>query len=167
MSRLKAHYSTIAPEAFKKLLDYSQAAHKIPAGSSIDMNLLELVNLRVSQINGCAYCVDMHTRSLLEGGEDAQRLALVPVWRESGFFDPRERAALDWAEHANVKDEAALEASYAELARHFSESDIVYLTFAVAVINNWNIMNVALQTPVARKPMPKGSPHAANGTTGM
>ncbi|HEV2320784.1 MAG TPA: carboxymuconolactone decarboxylase family protein [Gammaproteobacteria bacterium] len=155
MSRLKAHYSTLAPEAFKKLLDYSQAAHKIPAGSSIDTNLLELVNLRVSQLNGCAYCVDMHTRTLLEEGEDAQRLALLPVWHESTFFTPRERAALGWAERLNAKDEETLDASYTELTQHFSESDIVHLCFAVAVINNWNIMNVGLKTAVARKPLPE------------
>ena len=155
MSRLSAHYSTLVPEAFKKLMEFSQAAHKVSGDSTLDTALFELINLRVSQINGCAYCVDMHTRGLLEGGEDAQRLALLPVWRESSFFTPKERAALDWAECANAKDERALDASYEELAQHFGERDIAYLSLAVAVINNWNIMNVSLKTPVAKKPMPE------------
>ena len=163
MSRLSAHYSTLAPEPFKKLLDYSQTAHRNTLGAK----LLELVNLRVSQQNGCAYCADMHTRSLLEAGEDLQRLTLLPVWREAGaFFTPRERAALDWAEHVNARDQEALDASFAELSKHFQEREIVDLTFAVAVINNWNFMNLSLKTPVARKPMPEGSLHAANGRTG-
>jgi AhpD family alkylhydroperoxidase len=152
MSRLSAHYSTLAPEAFKSLLAYSQTAHQSTLGAA----LLELVNLRVSQINSCAFCIDMHTRALLEGGEDLQRLTLLPAWREAGaFFTPREHAALDWAERVNARDEAAMDASFAELRRHFDEREIVDLSFAVAVINNWNFMNVSLETPVAKKPMPE------------
>lgn len=151
MSRLSAHYSTLVPEPFKKLLDLSQAVHKSGVGSG----LLELVFLRVSQLNGCAFCIDMHTRNLLEAGEDLQRLTLVPAWRESEFFNARERAALDWAEHVNARDEAALDASFAELSRHFEEKEIAELTFAVAMINTWNFMNLSLKTPVAKKPMPE------------
>lgn len=149
MSRLSAHYSQLAPESFQKLMEFSQAAHKPP----LDAGLRELVNLRVSQINGCAFCLDMHARSLLEAGEDLQRLMALPAWRESSFFTPRERTALDWAERVNARDEEALDASFAELSRHFGEREIADLTFAVAVINGWNIMNVSLKTPVARKPM--------------
>ena len=163
MSRLSVHYSALAPESFKKLLDLSHSLHK----SALGIGLLELVKLRVSQINGCAFCLDMHARALLEEGEDLQRLLMLPAWRESGFFTTRERAALDWAEHANAHgDEAALDASFAELSKHFDEREIADLTLAVAVINTWNIMNVSLKTPVARKPMSEGSPHAANGRTG-
>ena len=151
MSRLSAHYSTLVPEPFNKLLALSQAVHKSGVGSQ----LLELVFLRVSQINGCAYCIDMHTRSLLEGGEDPQRLVLLPAWRESDFFAPQERAALDWAERVNARDEEAMDASFAELSKHFEEKEIAELTFAVASINVWNFMNVSLKTPVARKPMPE------------
>jgi AhpD family alkylhydroperoxidase len=151
MSRLSVHYTKLAPEPFQKLLDFSQSVHK----SSIDPDLRELVNLRVSQINGCAFCLDMHARALLEAGEDLQRLLALPAWRESDFFTPRERAALDWAERVNARDEAAMDGSFAELSKHFEEKEIVDLSFAVAVINSWNFMNVSLKTPVARKPMPE------------
>lgn len=152
MSRLSAHYSTLTQDSFKKLLDLSYSLH----GSALGANLLELVKLRVSQINGCAFCIDMHARALLEAGEDAQRLTLLPAWRESDFFTARERAALDWAERANAfSEEAVLDVSFAELAKHFGEKEIAELTFAVAVINTWNVMNVSLKTPVAKKPMPE------------
>lgn len=152
MSRLSAHYSTLTQDSFKKLLDLSYSLH----GSSLGAGLLELVKLRVSQINGCAFCVDMHTRALLEGGEDLQRLTLLPAWRESDFFSARERAALDWAERTNAcAEEAVLDSSFAELSKHFEEREIAELTFAIAVINTWNVMNVSLKTPVAKKPMPE------------
>jgi AhpD family alkylhydroperoxidase len=151
MSRLSAHYTQLAPESFQKLLEFSHTAHK----SSLDAGLIELVNLRMSQINGCAFCLDMHARSLLEGGEDLQRLLTLPAWRETAFFTPRERAALDWAECVNARDEEAQDRSFTELPKHFSEREIVDLTFAVAVINAWNFMNVSLKTPVARKPLPE------------
>lgn len=151
MSRLSVHYSTLLPEVFNKQLEFSHTLHK----SALDANLRELVNLRISQINGCAYCLDMHARALLEAGEDLQRLLMVPAWRESSFFTPRERAALDWAERVNARDEEAMDASFAELKRHFEEKEIAALTYAVAVINAWNFMNVSLQTPVAKKPMPE------------
>ncbi|MFI4968170.1 MAG: carboxymuconolactone decarboxylase family protein [Gammaproteobacteria bacterium] len=152
MSRLSVHYSKLTQEPFQKLLDLSYSLHT----SSLGAGLLELVKLRVSQINGCAFCIDMHARALLEGGEDLQRLLMLPAWRESDFFSPRERAALDWAERTNAfEDEAALDVSFAELSKHFEEREIAELTFAVAVINTWNIMNVSLKTPVAKKPMPE------------
>ena len=151
MSRLSVHYSTLLPEVFNKHLEFSQALHK----SSLDANLSELVNLRISQINGCAYCIDMHARALLEAGEDLQRLLMVPAWRESSFFTPRERAALDWAERVNARDEEAMDPSFDELKRHFEEKEIAALTYSVAAINAWNFMNVSLKTPVAKKPMPE------------
>jgi AhpD family alkylhydroperoxidase len=153
MSRLSTHYSKLTPEAFQKLLDLSYSLH----GSSLGVPLLELVKLRISQINGCAYCVDMHTRALLEGGEDTQRLALLPAWREcEAFFSPEERAALAWAEGANAfAPEAEMDAAFAELSKHFGEKEIAELSFAVAVLNTWNIMNVSLRNPVAKKPMPE------------
>lgn len=158
MSRLSAHYSTLVPESFNKLVESSQSAHK----SSLDPKLRELVNLRLSQLNGCAFCLDMHARALLEAGEDLQRLLMVPAWRECSFFSPRERAALDWAERVNARDEDALDASFEELKRHFPDKEIAELTFAVAVINSWNFMNVSLQTPVARKPMPEAAVRKAS-----
>ncbi|HEY4126767.1 MAG TPA: carboxymuconolactone decarboxylase family protein [Gammaproteobacteria bacterium] len=150
MSRNRIIYPTVAPEAFKKLYDLSMVVHK----SEVGTKLLDLVFLRVSQINGCAYCLDMHARDLLKQGEDLQRIVSLDAWRESDFYTPKERAALDWAERVNALDEeAAMDAAGAELQRHFDEREIADLTFAVAVINAWNLLNVGLRTAVERKPL--------------
>ncbi|HEX7964082.1 MAG TPA: carboxymuconolactone decarboxylase family protein [Gammaproteobacteria bacterium] len=150
MSRHTIRYPEILPEPFQKQLDLSMAVHK----SGIGPRLLELVFLRVSQVNGCAFCIDMHVRNLLAAGEDLQRIALLPAWRESDCYNARERAALDWAEKVNaLHDDKALDASFALLDRQFSEREIAELTFAVAVIRTWNTLNVSLRTPVERKPL--------------
>jgi AhpD family alkylhydroperoxidase len=150
MSRNRIVYPSVTPEPFKKLLDLSMAVHK----SGVGTKLLDLIFLRVSQINGCAYCLDMHARDLLKQGEDLQRIVSLDAWRESDFYSPKERAALDWAERINALDEeAALDAAGAELQRHFSEREVAELSFAVATINAWNMLNVAMRTAVERKPL--------------
>ena len=147
MSRDRIEYHTAAQEPFKKLYDLSMAVHK----SGVGTKLLDLVFLRVSQINGCAFCLDMHARYLLKQGEDMQRIVSLDAWRDSDFYDDRERAALDWAERVNALDEDALDAAGAELKRHFNEREIAELTFGVAVINAWNMLNVSFRAPVVRK----------------
>jgi AhpD family alkylhydroperoxidase len=118
-------------------------------GSGVDPTLGELVKLRASYMNGCAYCVDMHTKDARAEGETEQRLFAVPVWREAPFFSPRERAALAWTEavtelgHGGVSD-AAYEAARAE----FSEAELVALTMAVVTINSWNRLAIALGAEV-------------------
>lgn len=118
-------------------------------GSGLELHLLELVKLRASYINGCAYCVDMHTKDARAAGETEQRLYAVPVWRETPFFTPRERAALLWTEtvteigRAGVPDDV-----YAEARRHFSEEELVNLTMAVIAINGWNRLAVTFRAPV-------------------
>ncbi len=150
MSRHTLVYPNLIQDAFQKQLALSQAVHKFSVGP----RLLELLFLRVSQVNGCAFCIDMHLRNLLAAGEDLQRLALLPAWRESDFFNARERAALDWAERVNaLHDDKALDASFAALDKQFSEQEIAELTFAVAMIRTWNTMNVSLRTAVERKPL--------------
>jgi AhpD family alkylhydroperoxidase len=137
-------YARVAPEAMK-----AQAAMEAYVRrSSIDRPLVELVKLRASYLNGCAYCIDMHTKDARAAGETEQRLYAVPVWRETPFFTPRERAALAWTEavtevgRTGVPDEA-----YEAARAHFSEAELVDLTMAVVVINGWNRLAVAFRTP--------------------
>jgi AhpD family alkylhydroperoxidase len=117
--------------------------------SGMEHSLLELVKLRVSQINGCAYCVDMHSKDARAAGETEQRLYAVPVWRETPFFTPRERAALAWTEsvtdlgRTGVPDDV-----FQEARQHFSEEEMVNLTMAVVAINGWNRLAVSFRAPV-------------------
>jgi AhpD family alkylhydroperoxidase len=152
MQRKSVAFNTLTPEYFKRLLDLSKALEK----GKLGIRLVELVFLRVSQLNGCAHCLDMHTRALLEAGEDPQRLATLAGWRETEFFDARERAVLDWAERVTaIQDAEALDPSAAELAKHLDEAEIAELTFAVAEINAWNRLAIALRAPVKRAPLLK------------
>ena len=112
--------------------------------STIEHQLLELVNFRVSQINGCAYCLDMHSKDLRAMGETEQRLYGVSAWHETPYYSPRERAAFAWAEavtHCHVSDEV-----FQEVSNHFNEQEIIDLTFSVNNINTWNRLNIAFQT---------------------
>jgi AhpD family alkylhydroperoxidase len=118
----------------------------IDAGG-LDHKLLHLVKMRASQINGCAYCLDMHAKDARAEGETEQRLYSLDAWRETPFFSDRERAALEWTEAVtlvaatHVPDEA-----YEAVRAHFSEDEIKTLTLAVAMINTWNRLNVAFRT---------------------
>jgi AhpD family alkylhydroperoxidase len=118
------------------------------ARSTVEQSLLDLVNFRVSQINGCAYCLDMHSKDLRAHGETEQRLYMLDAWREAALYSDRERAALAWAEAItkleknNVADDV-----YEEALRQFSEEELVDLTMAVIGINSYNRINVAFRTP--------------------
>jgi len=118
------------------------------AKSSVEQSLLDLVAFRASQINGCAYCLDMHSKDLRAHGETEQRLYMLDAWRESPLYTDRERAALAWTEAVtklekkNVPDDV-----YEEALRQFSEEELVDLTIAVIAINSWNRINVAFHTP--------------------
>ncbi|MEQ9245009.1 MAG: carboxymuconolactone decarboxylase family protein [Nitratireductor sp.] len=107
--------------------------------SGLDHRLIHLVNLRASQINGCSYCVDMHTREARRDGESEQRVHLVSAWRESPLYTERERAALAWTERlTNISDGPVEDALYAEMLEHFSEEELVQLSVLVGLINVWN-----------------------------
>ena len=114
----------------------------------IEKKLLHLIELRVSQLNGCAFCIDMHSKDLRAEGETEQRLYLLDAWRETEFYTERERAALAWAEavtfvtNGHISDEV-----YNEVSKEFSEEELVDLTFAVTTINTWNRLNIAFRTP--------------------
>jgi AhpD family alkylhydroperoxidase len=116
--------------------------------SSLKKNLLDLVCFRVSQINGCAFCLDMHAKDLRAAGESEQRLYMMDAWREAPFYSDRERAALLWAEAVTQVNEGHVpDDLYEEARRQFSEKELVELTLAVIAINSYNRLNIAFRTP--------------------
>ena len=124
------------------------------AKSGLEASLLHLLKFRVSQINGCAYCLDMHSKDLRAAGETEQRLYLLDAWRESPFYTERERAALAWAEAVTLVTEGHVPDEVYEQARaQFGEEELVNLTLAVVAINGWNRLSVAFRAvPGAYQP---------------
>lgn len=123
--------------------------------SSLGARLVELLQLRVSQINGCGFCIDMHWRDLIKQDVSARHLNAVSAWREAPFFSERERAALHWAEVVNaipVKDPS--DADFAQLKAQFSDAEIVELGYAIGAIRVWNMLNVSLRNPIPEVPAP-------------
>ena len=117
------------------------------AKSSLEKNLLHLIEYRVSQINGCAYCLDMHSKDLRHEGETEQRIYMVSAWRETPLYSPRERAALAWAESVTLIGEGHVpDEVFAEAKKEFSDEELIDLTLAVAMINSWNRINIAFRT---------------------
>lgn len=148
MDQPRLPHTTLAPDAFKAMLSVSNVLHQ----SSLGPQLQALLHVRVSQLNSCAYCLDMHARELLAHGEDLQRLVSLPAWREVPFYTERERAALQWAESLTQLHEGhAPQAHFDALRPHFSDKEIAELTFSIAQINAWNRLGVAMRLPVARK----------------
>jgi AhpD family alkylhydroperoxidase len=138
-------YKQLTPAALRA----QQGLEAYVRGSGLDPSLLHLIKLRASYVNGCAYCVDMHTKDARLSGEQEQRLYAVPVWRQTPFFTSPERAALAWTDavtdlgHAHVPDDV-----FAEVREHFTDVEIVSLTMAVVTINGWNRIAIALRQPV-------------------
>lgn len=122
--------------------------------STLEPVLMQLIQLRASQLNGCAFCVDMHTKDLAAAGEEGPRVYLLPTWREANVYSSAERAALAWTEALTHLDSGAdLDALYAELAAHFAEADILHITFTIVVINSWNRLSVGFgKEPGAYRP---------------
>ena len=115
--------------------------------------LLGLLKMRASQLNGCAYCLDMHSKDARAHGETEQRLYALSAWRETPFFTDRERAALAWAEAVTLVAGGVPDTVYEEARRHFTERELIDLTWAVVAINGWNRLNVAFRTmPGVYKP---------------
>ena len=138
-------YKAASPEAFRAMLHTEQQVHK----SGLEEPLLELVKSRASQLNGCAWCLDMHTKDARARGETEQRLYLLPVWREARCYSERERAALAWTEAVTLLTGGDVpDGVYATARAHFDEKALVDLTLAIVAINGWNRMNVAFRTPV-------------------
>ncbi len=115
--------------------------------SSLEKSLLELVRTRASQINGCAYCLDMHTKDARAAGETEQRLYALSTWRETPFFTDRERAALEWTEAVTqISSNLVSDALYERVRQYFSDKELIDLTMAVIAINGWNRLAIAFQS---------------------
>jgi AhpD family alkylhydroperoxidase len=128
--------------------------------SGLERKMLELVKIRASQINGCAYCIDMHTKDARAAGETEQRIYALSAWHETPFFTDRERAALEWTEAVTrIGDTHAPDEVYDEVRQHFDEQELVALTFAVVVINAWNRLAVPFRVPVGSY-QPQAAVHA-------
>jgi AhpD family alkylhydroperoxidase len=145
-------YPTLAPEAMKALEDL----HNVIAHSGLRYRVIHLVYLRASQINGCAYCIDMHTRDLVKSGMSHEELALLPVWREAAeLFSEQERAALAWCETVtNVSQTGVPDHEYDAVKSQFSDKDIANLTMAIGLINSFNRLGISFRatpTPVKAK----------------
>lgn len=139
----RIEYNTIAPDAVSAMLGLEKYVRQ----SGLQASLLELVKLRASQINGCAYCVDMHTKDARARGESEQRLYAVVVWRETPFFTDRERAALAWTEAVTqVSWDHVPDDVYDLTRKHFNEKELVDLTMAIIAINGWNRLAISFRT---------------------
>lgn len=139
-----------APDAAKRMYAFSQATTQSAEKAGIDTKTLHLLEIRASQINGCAWCLDMHTRDARKNGETQRRIDLVTTWRETELFTEPERAALALtesltrlAETQSVPDEV-----YEQVTKHFDEQQTGALIMSICVINSWNRMNVAARTPL-------------------
>lgn len=143
-------YAQVAPEAVQAM----RALEGFVRASSLEPSLLELVRTRASQINGCAYCLDMHTKDARAAGESEQRLYALQAWHETPFFSQRERAALLWTEAVTTlwPDHVA-DVVYDEARQHFSEAELVALTMTVIAINGWNRLAISMRAvPGAYQP---------------
>ena len=145
--------AALAPDALKAMVELSNSVHQ----GGLEHSLMELVKIRASQINGCAYCLHMHTADARKAGESEERLYLLNAWRESRLYSPRERAALAWTEALTLISEThAPDEDYEEALRHFSPEELVKLTLLIGVINTWNRISVGF-----RAVHPKDRPHPA------
>ena len=141
----RVNWAAVAPEALRAQRGMESYIHSC----GLESSLIELVKLRASYINGCAYCVDMHTTDARFKGETEQRLYAVPVWRETPFFTPRERAALAWTEAVTEISKVGVSDELFALAReHFTDKELVDLTMAVITINGWNRLAIPFRAPV-------------------
>lgn len=134
------------------------------AKSGLDKKFLDLIRLRVSQINGCAYCIDMHWKDLRAAGETEQRLYGLDAWRESPYYTERERASLAWAEAVTqITDGHVPDEVFEKARQHFKEAELADLALAVVAINGWNRLNIAFRTtPGTYQPAGKERQHAAS-----
>lgn len=150
-STARLNWFKLAPKSFEAIL----AVNGTLESTTLGKKLVDLVFARVSQINGCAYCLDMHVRDLRKEGEEWQRINSLPTWREAGFYSERERAAFAWAESLTrlADNHDTRDAEFEALKAQFSDLEITELTIAIAQINTWNRLNVGMRMPVAAKPL--------------
>jgi AhpD family alkylhydroperoxidase len=138
----RLNYAKVAPKAFQAM--YQLESYVRNCG--LEASLLELVKIRASQINGCAFCLDMHTKDARAAGESEQRIYLLSAWREAPFYSERERAALEWTEAITlIADNHVPDEIYESVKAHFSEEELVNLTLAINTINSWNRLSIAFR----------------------
>lgn len=138
----RLNYAAVAPDAFKVMLEME----KYVQSSGLEHSLYELVKTRASQLNGCAYCLDMHTKDARLAGETEQRLYGLSAWRETPFYSERERAALAWAEALTlISQNDVPEELYQATRNHFNEKEIMALTMAIIAINGWNRLAISFR----------------------
>jgi AhpD family alkylhydroperoxidase len=157
----RINYSKTAPAGIEILHNLE----KYVKNSGLEPSLLELVRMRASQINKCAFCIDMHTKDARSSGESEQRLYGLSAWRETPFYNERERAALAWTEEVTrVYEDQVPDAAYQEARKFFNEKELVDLTLAVIAINSWNRLAISFRTlpgsylpdhPAAKKQTPE------------
>ena len=149
MNTPRLSWFKIAPKAYQAMLGVNGAL----AQHTLGQRLFEIVQTRVSQLNGCAFCLDMHVRDLRKLEVDWQHVNSIATWREVGFYDARERAALNWAESLTrlVEHHGDRDADFAQLQAVFSDAEIVDLTVAIAQINAWNRLGLGMRLRVAEK----------------
>jgi AhpD family alkylhydroperoxidase len=159
MMTARLNYTKAAPGAYRALYQLEQYTHT----SGLEASLMDLVKIRASQINGCAYCLDMHTKDARAAGESEQRIYLLSAWRESPFYSERERAALAWTEALTLVAESHVPDEVYEAVRpHFSEEELVNLSLVIATINAWNRLSVSFRTEPGSY-QPKQTTTAAKG----
>lgn len=141
--KARMDFKRASPRGAKAVADLHGFLHSC----GLEQTLMELIKLRASQINGCAHCIDMHTKKLRANGESEQRLYLLNAWEEAPFYTPRERAALAWTEAVTlITDGHAPDSVYAEARAHFTEEELANLTLAICAINSANRLNIAFRT---------------------
>ena len=138
----RLNFATVSPDAVKAM----RKLEKYVAASGLERSLYELVRTRASQINGCAYCLDMHTKDARKAGETEQRLYALSAWRETPFFTERERAALEWAEALTlISENLVTDALYDSVRKYFDEKEMVALSMAIVAINGWNRLSIGFR----------------------
>ena len=148
----RLNYLHASPEPYKAMSGLEQAIRK----SGLEHPLLELVKLRASQINGCAFCIDMHWKDARAAGETEQRLYGLSAWEESPYYTPRERAALAWTEVVTLVSQTHVPDAVFEAVRpHFNDKELADLTWAVAAINAWNRLAISMRSTPGQYQPPK------------
>lgn len=139
----RLNYMAAAPETMKSMFAFEKAV----ATCGLEHDLMLLVKIRASQINGCAFCIKMHTKDARENGETEERIYLLDAWRDAPIYTDRERAALAWTEALTLVSQThAPDGDYVEVREHFSESEQVNLTLLIAAINSWNRISIGFRS---------------------
>ncbi len=143
MMKQRLNYAQQAPGGMKAMLDME----KFVKSSGLDLTIFELIKTRASQINGCAYCLDMHTKDARKAGETEQRLYALSAWRETPFYTEKERAALAWTEALTlIAENDVPDSLYEQVKNYFDEKELAALTMAIVAINGWNRLAIAFRT---------------------